>query len=198
MGRLVRRYIRAYNLTVANELAVKELDVDGPVDIYCVAGQNLNVEKEGGINENYWAARFKATSTDSLALVDKWMAGVVAEAAFTEGSISGGTSRFSCVHAYMELGAAITEGVSAIFTGQLAPGTTQTVDAGIEFIPGGKTIDRMISLRGNTINYVLGFTEAITNVVDATETGETGSKAGYLKIRIGDNDRYIRLYDAGN
>ena len=170
--------------------------IKSALDLYLVAGQVLNVEKEGGVNENYWAGRFKATSTDNLALDNKWMAGILAEAAFTEGSISG-NSRFSCIHTFMELGKAITASRSALFVGQLAPGTNQTVDAGLEFLIGGKTIDRLISILSGDFNYLLHCV-AITDVMNNTESGTSGTKAGYIKINVGGQDRFIRIYDAGN
>jgi hypothetical protein len=175
------------------------LDIDGDADLYFVAGQRLNVEKEGGVNEQYWAGRFKATSTDALALVDKWMAGVVAEAAATEGAIGGGASRISCIHGYMELGITLTGGAkSALATLQVAPGTNKTIDDGLAILPGGKTITNMIRLESGVIDYVLSVGEEIAGVVDKTTTG-TGTITGYLKIRIGTpigEDRYIYLYTA--
>lgn len=198
MGRLVRRYIRAYKLAVK----AGGLDVDGGADIYLAAGQLFNVEKEGGVNENYWAGRFKATSTDSLALVDKWMAGIVAEAALTEGTFGGASGRVSCIHGYMELGVTLAGGAkSALATLQVAPGTNKTIDDGLAILPGGKTITNMIRLESGVVAYVLSFGAVISGVVNQDETGETGAKKGYLKVHIRDGvtdyDRFIRLYETG-
>lgn len=172
--------------------------IKGALDLYLVAGQVFNVEKEGGIDEQYFAGRFKATSTDNIALENRWMAGVIAEAAFTEGSITGALSRFSCVHGYMQLGQALGAGViSALATFQVAPGTTQVVDAGVEVLPSGFTIDRLWSLRGGNVNYVLGFTDLVAGVINKDDVGETGTKAGYLKCKVHDADLFLRLYTTG-
>lgn len=180
------------------------LDIDGPADIYCIAGQRLNVEKEGGINEEYWAAKFKATSVDALALVNQWMCGVLAEAALTEGTFGGGLGRLSGLHAFLTQAVDLDDGaISAVVTAQVASGTTKIVNAGVEVLVSGGSVDKMLSLRGGGINSVLGFTDVIANVVDYTEAGTSGSMAGYLKVRFRKpggaiTDRWLRLYDAQN
>lgn len=179
-------------------------NITGAVDIYMKAGELFNVEKEGGINEQYWAAKFKATSTDALALVNQWMCGVLAEAALTEGTFGGALGRLSGLHAFLTQAVALADGaISAVITAQVASGTTQMVNAGVEVLVSAGSVDKMLSLRGGGINSVLGFTDAIADVVDFTESGTSGSMAGYLKCRLRKpggaiTDRWIRLYDAKN
>lgn len=176
------------------------LDIDGNADIYSVAGQTLNVEKEGGVNENYWAAKFKATSTDDLALVDKIMSGVIAEVAFTEGSITGPTSVVSGLHAYMQLGQDLTQGAAHVIVAQVHDSSTKTVDSGFALIAGTRAVKSAIALHAGGLLSVLG-SEEVAGVIDITEDGESASQAGYLKclLGIGHGDaRYIRLYEAGN
>lgn len=44
----------------------------------------------------------------------------------------------------------------------------------------------------------LGIMDAVTGVFDKTEAGTTGTKAGFIKVFVGGDARFIRLYDAGN
>lgn len=180
------------------------VDIDGGVDILCGVGETLNVEKEGGINEQYWAIKSKATSTDTLALVNQWMCGVLAETAITEGTFDGALGRLSGLHAYLTQAVDLTNGaISAVITAQVASGTTKMVNAGVEVMVSAGSVDKMLSLRGGNINSVLGFTDVIADVADHTESGTSGSMAGYLKVRFRKpggaiTDRWIRLYDAQN
>lgn len=176
--------------------------IKGAVDILLKAGQLFNIEKEGGVNEQYWAAKFKATSTDDLALVNQWMCGVLAEAACTEGTFDGALSRLSGLHAYLTQGISLTNGgISAVITAQVGGGTTVMVNAGVEVLVSAGSVDKMISLRGGNILSVLGFTDEIAEIVNFSEAGTSGGMAGYLKCRLRKpggavTDRWLRLYDA--
>ena len=80
---------------------------------------------------------------------------------------------------------------------QTAPGTTQPIDAGVDVIAAGKTITDLIRLTSGTIVNVM-YLPLVSGVVDATEAGTAGTKAGFLRISAEGTIRYLRLYDAGN
>ncbi len=170
---------------------------NGKVDIpYAV--ERLDLEVEGGVDIDYFH-KLKVTSTDDLALVDKIMAGLVAQCAFSEGAVSGATSRISAIHGYLEVyNAGISGGArSALATLQILGAGGQTVDAGIDVLGGAHTITDLIRLTSGTIVNVLQL-PAIANVVNSAEAATAGTKAGYLKIDVAGAARYLRLYDAGN
>jgi len=170
---------------------------NGKVDIPYIIDR-IDVEIEGGVDIDYFH-KLKVTSTDELALVNKIMAGLVAQCQMSEGAVSGGTSRISALHGYLEVyNAGISGGArSAFATLQSLGAGGQVIDAGIDILAAGNTVTDLIRLTSGTIVNVLQL-PAIANVVDATESGTSGTKAGYLKIDVGGAARYIRIYDAGN
>jgi|GEM_PF-6742253 len=170
---------------------------NGKVDIpYAV--ERLDLEIEGGVDIDYFH-KLKVTSTDDLALVDKVMAGLVAQCAFSEGAVSGGLSRISAIHGYLEVyNAGISGGArSALQTLQILGAAGQTVDAGIDVLGGAHTITDLIRLTSGTIVNVMQL-PVIAGVVDASEAGASAAKAGYLKIDVAGVAKYIRIYEAGN
>lgn len=162
------------------------------------AVQRLDLEIEGGVDIDYYH-KLKVTSTDALALVNKVMAGLVAQCAMSEGAVSGALSRISAIHGYLEVyNAGISGGArSALATLQILGAAGQTVDAGVDVLGGAHTITDLIRLTSGTIVNVMNLI-AVANVVDIAESGDSGTKAGYLKITAGGAVRYIRIYDAGN
>ena len=162
------------------------------------AVQRLDLEIEGGVDIDYYH-KLKVTSTDALALVNKVMAGLVAQCAMSEGAVSGGLSRISAIHGYLEVyNAGISGGArSALATLQtLGPGG-QVIDAGVDVLAAGMTVTDLIRLTSGTIVNVMNLI-AVANVVNNSESGTAATKAGYLKIVAGGADRYIQLFDAGN
>jgi len=170
---------------------------NGKVDIpYAV--ERLDLEVEGGVDIDYYH-KLKVTSTDELALVDKVMAGLVAQCAFSEGAVSGPLSRISALHGYLEVyNAGISGGArSAFVTLQSLGAASQTVDAGIDFLAAGHTITDLIRLTSGTIANVMQL-PVIAGVVNNTEAGASAAQAGYLKIDVAGVAKYIRIYEAGN
>lgn len=170
---------------------------NGKVVIPYAVGR-LNLEIEGGVDIDYFH-KLKATSTDNLALVDKIMAGLVAQCQMSEGAVSGGMSRISAIHGYLEVyNAGISGGArSAFATLQTLGAGGQVIDAGIDILAAGNTITDLIRLTSGTIVNVMQL-PAIAGVVDATESGESAAQAGYLKIDVAGVAKYIRIYQAGN
>lgn len=168
------------------DMKVKSLDV---------TPGRMTVELEGGVDIDYYH-KFKATSTNDLALVNKVMAGVVAQASMQEGSISGALSRISAIHGYLDVfNAGITGGArSALATLQTLGAGGQTIDAGIDILAAGQTVTDLIRLTSGTIVNVFQ-SIAVANVVNSAKTG-TGTITGYLKVNIGGTDRWIYLYTA--
>jgi len=159
------------------------------------SGRPMSVELEGGVDIDYYH-KFKVTSTDELALVDKVMAGIVAQASMQEGSVSGGLSRISAIHGYLDVyNAGISGGArSALATLQTLGAGGQTIDAGVDILAAGQTVTDLIRLTSGTIVNVLQ-SVAVANVVNSAKTG-TGTITGYLKVNIGGTDRWIYLYTA--
>jgi len=154
---------------------------NGKIDIpYAV--ERLDLEIEGGVDIDYYH-KLKVTSTDDLALVDKVMAGLVAQCAFSEGSVSGPLMRVSAIHGYLEVyNAGISGGVrTALQTLQILGVGGQVIDAGIDILAAGHTVTDLIRLTSGTIVNVLQ-SIAVANVVNSAEAGTAGTKAGYLKI----------------
>jgi len=158
----------------------------------------LMVELEGGVDIDYFH-KFKSTSTDALALVDKVMAGIVAQCQMSEGAVGGALSRISAIHGYLEVyNAGISGGArSALVTLQTLGAGGQTIDAGLDILAAGQTVTDLIRLTSGTIVNVMQL-PVIAGVVDASESGASAAQAGYLKIDVAGVPKYIRIYQAGN
>lgn len=155
----------------------------------------LMAELEGGVDIDYFH-KFKVTSTDELALVNKIMAGIVAQCQMSEGAISGASTRISAIHGYLEVyNTGISGGARSAFATlqTLGPGG-QTIDAGIDILAAGNTVTDLIRLTSGTIVNVLQ-SVAVAGVVNSAKTG-SGTITGYLKCDIEGTDRYIYLYTA--
>lgn len=155
----------------------------------------VQVELEGGVDIDYFH-KFKVTSTDDLALVDKVMAGIVAQCAFSEGAVSGSLSRISAIHGYLEVyNAGISGGArSALATLQTLGAGGQTVDVGLDFLTAGQTVTDLIRCSGD-IGHVMHLSE-VADVVNSSKTGGGAlTPKGYLKISIAGTIRYINLFE---